>query len=226
MARIANERLNLPLILFDCDGVLVDSETLENEILAQYLTEIGWAMTGPQAREKFIGLSMKTVLDQVEQHLGKPPPQDWASNMNARSHARLSNEVTAIAGVEAAIEQIEAMGWTTAVASSGEHAKMKITLGRTGLYERFKKRIFSADDVAEGKPAPDVYLLAARTLGYAPETCFAVEDSPNGVKAAVAAGMHTYGYAAQIDPSLLLAAGAKEVLFDMAALPRSLLAAT
>jgi HAD superfamily hydrolase (TIGR01509 family) len=215
----------LPLIIFDCDGVLVDSETLENEIMAQCLTEIGWAMTGPQARERFIGLSMKTVLSQVEQHLGKPLPQDWASTMNASSHTKLANEITAIVGVELAIEQIEAMGWTTAVASAGEHAKMRITLGRTGLYERFKGRIFSADDVAEGKPAPDVYLLAAKTLGYASDTCFAVEDSPNGVRAAVAAGMYSFGYAAQIDPSLLLGAGANEVFFDMAELPKLLLAA-
>jgi HAD superfamily hydrolase (TIGR01509 family) len=212
----------VPLIIFDCDGVLVDSETLENEIMAQCLSEAGWTMSGPEARQKFIGFSMKTVVAQAEAHLGKALPPDWIKQFYARSHAQLATQVEAIEGVWDAINRIEMMGWTTAVASSGEHAKMKITLGRTGLYERFEGRIFSAEDVANGKPAPDVYLLAAKSLGFAPETCFAVEDSPNGVRAAVAAGMYTFGYAAQIDPALLIAAGAGEVFLDMSDLPARL----
>jgi HAD superfamily hydrolase (TIGR01509 family) len=209
----------VPLIIFDCDGVLVDSETLENEIMAHCLTQAGWPMTGPQARAKFIGLTTKAVMQLAQEHMGRALPDNWAEDYHALSHARLATEIVAIEGVEAAIDAIEALGFQTAVASSGEHAKMKITLGRTGLYDRFKGRIFSAEDVAHGKPAPDVYLLAAKTLGYAPEMCFAVEDSPNGARAAVAAGMTTFGYAAQIDPALLLAVGVKEVFFDMAGLP-------
>jgi HAD superfamily hydrolase (TIGR01509 family) len=209
----------MPLIIFDCDGVLVDSETLENQIMAQCLTEIGMPMTGEQARKRYIGLSMKAVMDDVEGELGRALPEGWLSTFHTRSHARLRTEIVAIAGVVEAVDALEAMGIETAVASSGEHEKMAITLGRTGLYERFKGRIFSAQDVAHGKPAPDVYLLAAATLGYAPETCFAVEDSPNGARAAVAAGMTTFGYAAQIDPALLVAAGVNHVFFDMADLP-------
>jgi HAD superfamily hydrolase (TIGR01509 family) len=209
----------MPLIIFDCDGVLVDSETLENQIMAQCLTEIGLPLTGEQARKRYIGLSMKAVMDDVGGELGRALPEGWLSTFHARSHARLRSEIVAIAGVFEAIDALEAMGFATAVASSGEHEKMAITLGRTGLYERFKGRIFSAQDVAHGKPAPDVYLLAANTLGYAPETCFAVEDSPNGARAAVAAGMTTFGYAAQIDPALLVAAGVHHVFFDMADLP-------
>jgi HAD superfamily hydrolase (TIGR01509 family) len=209
----------MPLIIFDCDGVLVDSETLENQIMAQCLTEIGLPLTGEQARKRYIGLSMKAVMDDVGGELGRALPEGWLSTFHARSHARLRSEIVAIAGVFEAIDALEAMGFATAVASSGEHEKMAITLGRTGLYERFKGRIFSAQDVAHGKPAPDVYLLAANTLGYAPETCFAVEDSPNGARAAVAAGMTTFGYAAQIDPALLVAAGVNHVFFDMADLP-------
>jgi HAD superfamily hydrolase (TIGR01509 family) len=158
-------------------------------------------------------------MDDVGGELGRALPEGWLSTFHARSHARLRSEIVAIAGVFEAIDALEAMGFATAVASSGEHEKMAITLGRTGLYERFKGRIFSAQDVAHGKPAPDVYLLAANTLGYAPETCFAVEDSPNGARAAVAAGMTTFGYAAQIDPALLVAAGVNHVFFDMADLP-------
>jgi HAD superfamily hydrolase (TIGR01509 family) len=209
----------LSLIIFDCDGVLVDSEALENETMAQCLSEVGWVMSGPEARQKFIGFSMKTVIAQAKAHLGKALPEGWVEQYHARSHAQLATQVEAIEGVSDAIDHVEMMGWTTAVASSGEHAKMKITLGRTGLYERFEGRIFSAEDVANGKPAPDVYLLAAKMMGYVPETCFAVEDSPNGVTAAVAAGMYTFGYAAQIDPELLTAAGANEVFLDMSDLP-------
>lgn len=209
----------MPLIIFDCDGVLVDSEALENEISALCLTQAGFPITGPQARARFIGLSSKAVIKQVEAELGHKLPTNWEEGYHSRSHAALATQVEAIDGVIAAIDMIEGMGFETAVASSGEHAKMKITLGRTGMYERFKGRIFSAQDVAHGKPAPDVYLLAAKTLGYAPKTCFAVEDSPNGVRAAVAAGMTTFGYAAQIDPALLQAVGVKAVFFDMAELP-------
>ena len=209
----------MPLIIFDCDGVLVDSETLENEIAAQCLTDVGLPMTGAQARDRYIGLSSAAVIALVEGELGRKLPHDWLSNYHAISHRRLADEVEAVAGVALAIDAIEAMGFTTAVASSGEHAKMKITLGRTGLYGRFEGRIFSAQDVAHGKPAPDVYLLAATTMGYAPETCFAVEDSPNGVRAAVAAGMVCFGYAAQIDPARLTQAGARAVFDDMAGLP-------
>lgn len=212
----------MPLIIFDCDGVLVDSETLENEIMAQCLSEAGLLITGQQARSRFIGYSMRTVIAEAEVELGHALPADWLENFYHRSHTRLAAEIVAIEGVAAAIDAIEAMGLETAVASSGAHAKMKITLGQTGLYERFKGRIFSAQDVAQGKPAPDVYLLAAKTLGYAPETCFAVEDSPNGARAAVAAGMYTFGYGAQIDPALLMEAKVNEVFFHMSELPARL----
>lgn len=212
----------MPLIIFDCDGVLVDSETLENEIMAECLSEAGLPMTGQQARARFIGYSMKTVISEAESALGHALPSDWLEIFYHRSHTQLAAAIEAIEGVEAALDAIEAMGWTTAVASSGEHAKMKITLGRIGLYERFKGRIFSAQDVAHGKPAPDVYLLAAKTLGYAPQACFAVEDSPNGACAAVAAGMYTLGYSAQIDAALLIEAKVNEVFASMSELPARL----
>jgi HAD superfamily hydrolase (TIGR01509 family) len=209
----------MPLIIFDCDGVLVDSETLENEIAAHCLTEAGLPITGPQCRERYIGLSSAAVMSRVEAELGHKLPDNWLEDYHARSRARLAAEIVAIDGVTAAIDALEALGFETAVASSGEHAKMKITLGRTGLYGRFKGRIFSAEDVAHGKPAPDVYLLAAKTLGHAPDTCFAVEDSPNGAHAALAAGMTTFGYSAQIDRALLEAVGVHAVFDNMAELP-------
>jgi HAD superfamily hydrolase (TIGR01509 family) len=207
------------LVIFDCDGVLVDSETLENEVMADCLTKVGLPMTGPQARARYIGLTMRAVMEDAASQLGQPLPQTWLAEFSALSHTRLANEITIIPGVKGAIDAIEAMGFQTAVASSGEHAKMAITLGRTGLYERFKGRIYSAQDVAQGKPAPDVYLLAAKTMGFAPEICFAVEDSPNGARAALAAGMTTLGYAAQIDPKRLLDVGVTHVFMDMTELP-------
>lgn len=207
------------LVVFDCDGVLVDSETLENEIVAQCLTQAGYPMTGPQARARYIGLTMGALMTLVEADMGKALPHGWLDDFQARSHARLRGEIKAIDGVVEAIGAIEALGLETAVASSGEHAKMAITLGQTGLLPRFEGRIFSAQDVRAGKPAPDVYLLAAKSLGHSPENCFAVEDSPNGVRAGVGAGMYVFGYAAQIDPQKLMDAGAHEVFTDMRDLP-------
>jgi HAD superfamily hydrolase (TIGR01509 family) len=207
------------LIVFDCDGVLVDSETLENEIAAQCLTQAGYPISGPETRARYIGLTMGALMTMVEADMGKSLPKGWLDDFYARSHARLRHEIKAIDGVAEAIEAIVALGLETAVASSGEHAKMAITLGQTGLLPRFEGCIFSAQDVSAGKPAPDVYLLAAKSLGHAPDTCCAVEDSPNGVRAGISAGMYVFGYAAQIDPQKLIDAGAHEVFADMRDLP-------
>jgi HAD superfamily hydrolase (TIGR01509 family) len=207
------------LVVFDCDGVLVDSETLENAVMAECLTRAGLPMSGEEARARYIGLSMRAVMARVEAETGRPLPDPWLADFTARSHARLAEAVEATPGVVQALDVLEAAGWTCAVASSGGHGKMAVTLGRTGLSPRFAGRVFSADDVAAGKPAPDVYLLAARALGFAPTGAFAVEDSPNGARAALAAGMTTIGFARETAPEALRAVGVHAIIADMAELP-------
>lgn len=196
------------LMVFDCDGVLVDSETIANEVSAACLTEAGFPTTPQECRERYLGMTMRAMIADVADRFGRPVPDGWHADHNARLSARLAAEVTAIEGVETAIRALRAAGWQLAVASSSGHAKIDLNLGRTGLRTYFEGRIFSGQDVARGKPAPDVYLLAARTLGHDPATCTAVEDSPNGVRAAVAAGLRTFGYCAQTPGPVLAALGA------------------
>lgn len=210
--------MSLGAVIFDCDGVLVDSETIANEVCAAAMTEAGFAITPQECRRRYLGMTMRALMLDAEASWGRPFPPGWQEDYNARVHARLEAEVTAIPGVAEAVDAVAAAGWPVAVASSSGHAKIALNLGRTGLAARFTGRVFSGQDVPHGKPAPDVYLLAARTLGVAPVHCIAIEDSPNGVRAAVAAGMRVFGYAAETDPEELAGLGA-EVFTDMARLP-------
>lgn len=205
-------------VIFDCDGVLVDSETIANEVCAAAMTEAGFAITPQECRRRYLGMTMRALIQDAEASWSRRFPPGWQEDYNRRVHARLEAEVTAIPGVADAVDAVVAAGWPVAVASSSGHAKIALNLGRTGLADRFAGRIFSGQDVPHGKPAPDVYLLAARTLGVAPGLCSAIEDSPNGVRAAVAAGMRVFGYAAETDPAELAGLGAV-VFRDMAELP-------
>lgn len=205
-------------VIFDCDGVLVDSETIANEVCAAAMTEAGFAITPQECRRRYLGMTMRALIQDAEASWSRRLPPGWQEDYNHRVHARLEAEVTAIPGVADAVDAVVAAGWPVAVASSSGHAKIALNLGRTGLADRFARRIFSGQDVPHGKPAPDVYLLAARTLGVAPRLCSAIEDSPNGVRAAVAAGMRVFGYAAETDPAELAGLGAV-VFRDMAQLP-------
>lgn len=205
-------------VIFDCDGVLVDSETIANEVCAAAMTAAGFAITPQECRRRYLGMTMRALMVDAEASWGRSFPPGWQDAYSRQVHARLEAEVTAIPGVAEAVDAVIAAGWPVAVASSSGHAKIALNLGRTGLAARFAGRVFSGQDVAHGKPAPDVYLLAARALGVAPQTCIAVEDSPNGVRAAVAAGMRVFGYAAETDPAELAGLGAT-VFTDMGALP-------
>lgn len=205
-------------VIFDCDGVLVDSETIANEVCAAAMTEAGFAITPQECRRRYLGMTMRALIQDAEASWGRRFPPGWQEDYNRRVHARLEAEVTAIPGVADAVDAVVAAGWPVAVASSSGHAKIALNLGRTGLAARFTGRVFSGQDVAHGKPAPDVYLLAARSLGVDPAHCIAIEDSPNGVRAAVAAGMRVLGYAAETDPAELAGLGAG-VFTDMAQLP-------
>lgn len=204
------------LVIFDCDGVLVDSERITNRIFAGMLRELGIDISLDDMFERFVGRSMEQCLDAITEMLGQPPPADFVEDYRARTKAALESQLKPVPGIEAALDEITL---PCCVASSGEPEKMRLTLGVTGLLPRFEGRLFSVTEVARSKPAPDVFLLAARRCNAAPPACVVVEDTPTGVAAGVAAGMTVYGYSALTPPARLLAAGAHRVFGDMAELP-------
>ena len=201
------------LVIFDCDGVLVDSEPLSNRALSEALTAAGHPIDPEETTRTFIGRSWASCEEIIRARFGAVPP-DLEEEYRRRMTAAFEAELAPVPGVVAALDAIP---HPTCVASSGPHDKMRHSLGLTGLYERFEGRIFSAYDVKRGKPAPDLFLHAASTLGHRPQDCVVVEDSPVGVEAACAAGMRVLGYAGRTDPALL--AHAHEVFDTMAALP-------
>ncbi|MDP9383843.1 MAG: HAD family hydrolase [Actinomycetota bacterium] len=195
------------LVIFDCDGVLVDSEPIANRILAAHLTAIGVPTTLEESMDRYMGGSLAAVVADVERRLGRPAPDDLLPRYRADCYAAFESELEAVEGIEAALD---ALGDArTCVASSGEHERIRRTLGRTGLLHRFEGRIFSATDVARGKPAPDLFLHAAARMGADPARCAVVEDSPVGVAAALAAGMRVLGYAGRTPPERLAGDGVR-----------------
>jgi HAD superfamily hydrolase (TIGR01509 family) len=206
------------LIVFDCDGVLVDSEIICNRVMAEAITALGWSLSTTDCLARFKGHHFDTVIAVIEDRLGRPVPADWLANVRAGTNAAFERELQPIPGVIAALDVVAASGAATCVASQGPLEKMAVSLGVTGLRARFEGRIFSAYQVARGKPHPDLFLFAAETMGVAPRACVVIEDSPLGVTAAKAAGMAVLGFAPEDDGADLTAAGA--TLFrDMAELP-------
>lgn len=205
------------LVIFDCDGVLVDSERVTNLVFAELLGELGLSYTLEQMFEHFVGSSMPQCLEKIEAQLGRPVPDDFVATYQARRNVALERDLKPVDGIHVALEQLTL---PSCVASSGAHDKMRLTLGLTGLWPRFEGRIFSVTDVKNPKPAPDVFLHAAKTLGFEPAACVVIEDSPTGVKAAVAAGMTVFGYCKLMPEARLRAAGAHHCFDDMAALPQ------
>jgi HAD superfamily hydrolase (TIGR01509 family) len=204
------------LVIFDCDGVLVDSEPVANRTLAQMLRELGLDLTQEQIFQNFVGYSLPHCLRVIEGMLGRPPPETFLHDLQARTFAAFETELRAMPGIEDALDRLNV---PFCVASSGDHEKMRTTLGITGLWPRFAGRIFSVTQVARGKPAPDVYLFAARQLGSEPSACVVVEDTPPGVQAGVAAGMTVFGYCAHTPEDKLKAVGAQRTFDDLRALP-------
>ncbi|GAB2631400.1 HAD family hydrolase [Kribbella swartbergensis] len=203
------------LVIFDNDGVLVDSERLANTILAELLTEAGLPYTFEETVRDFMGGSMVSMRQKAEARLGRPLPADLEDRYHQRLFDGFAN-LRAIEGVDAVLDHLDAQGVTYCLASSGTHRRIRTALSAVGFLDRFEGRIFSAEDVAHGKPAPDLFLHAARTLGVKPADCVVVEDSPLGVAAANAAGMTVFGYAGMTDPAKL--SSADLVFHDMAAL--------
>lgn len=210
--------LNAPtmFVIFDCDGVLVDSEPIANEVGADWITCLGWPMDALEARARFLGLSDSAMFALIEQKIRRPITSDEFDQYHDRLKARFASDLQAIPGVEHLVKALSARAIPLAVASSGEREKILTNLAQVGLLHYFGDQISSATEVAEGKPAPDVYLLAAHKAGFTPKDRLAIEDSPNGVLAAVRAGMKVIGFARETPAADLKASGAHQVFESMA----------
>ncbi len=206
------------LIVFDCDGVLVDSEPIANRVMAEAITALGWPLTTADCIARFKGHHFDTVIAVIEDRLGRPVPKNWLPDLRAATDAAFARELKPVPGVISALDAVAASGTAICVASQGPLEKMAVSLAVTGLRARFEGRIFSAYQVARGKPHPDLFLFAAESMGVLPQACIVIEDSPLGVTAAKAAGMAVLGFAPQGNGADLAAAGA-DLFRDMAELP-------
>ncbi|MDJ1137983.1 HAD family hydrolase [Streptomyces iconiensis] len=196
------------LVIFDCDGVLVDTERIGPEVVAAMAAEVGWALTPEDVRALFLGTPESYLLEQLRAHATVPVPDSWPAEYQARVAAEFEAAPHTMPGVREVLDALDARGVPYCVASSGAHARIRHSLRATGLWERFTEgsfRVFSTDDVPHGKPAPDLFLHAAAECGAAPEHCLVVEDSPAGVRAALAARIPVLGYTGGPTPAEWLA---------------------
>ncbi|MBY6211827.1 HAD family hydrolase [Microbulbifer agarilyticus] len=203
------------LVIFDCDGVLVDSESIVCRVVAEEMTKLGMPATAEQLDEEFSGRSTQDCLLDIETRYGGPLPQSYFNATESRIRAAFHSELEAVTGIHEVLDKLQATDLQTCVASSGPHAKMQITLNKTGLWDYFAGRIYSADDVGRGKPWPDLFLHSAAQFNVAPEHCLVVEDSIAGVQAAVSAGMPVIGYSQHATRSRQLEAEGARVINDM-----------
>ncbi len=202
------------LVIFDCDGVLVDSERLAIRIESGILAGLGWPMTEEEVVHRFVGRSAEYMQREIEQTIGRPI--DWEADFEARYREVFSRELEPVAGIVTALGDIRS---PICVASSGTHEKIRFSLGLTGLLDVFEGRIFSAEDVEHGKPAPDLFLFAARQTGHDPARCAVVEDSVSGVQAGLAAGMSVFAFSGGVTPAARLALDGVTVFEEMTDLP-------
>jgi HAD superfamily hydrolase (TIGR01509 family) len=204
------------LVIFDCDGVLVDSERIALQVNLEIGPRLGWPITETEVIDQFLGRSESSILEILSARLGPQGAASWSEQFVA-AHRRAVD--AGLVPVEGIVEALDAITALTCVASSGSHGKMRHTLGHTGLHDRFAGRIFSATEVARGKPSPDLFLHAAEQMGVAPADCVVVEDSQYGVQAARAAGMASLGYAGGLTPAEWLEGPGTRVFTDMRELP-------
>jgi HAD superfamily hydrolase (TIGR01509 family) len=213
---------DLQLVIFDCDGVLVDSEVISNDVLARSLTEQGLPTTQAQARRDYQGLLLADIDSQVHAKLGRPLATDWLERYERDRASVFRRELRAVPGVAETVRRITADGVQVCVASQGKLEKTRLSLKLTRLDIFFpNEALFSAYSVPRGKPHPDLFLHAAAAMAADPSSVAVVEDTPSGVTAAVAAGMRAFGYAADSDATALRRAGA-EVFESMEELPAAL----
>ncbi|MBE0529321.1 MAG: HAD-IA family hydrolase [Rhodospirillales bacterium] len=209
------------LVIFDCDGVLVDSELLASRLLAEALSAQGYMVTAAECRDRYTGISIRSVIEMVEAVGGRALPADFEDRIRANDLAVFARELKAVPGIAEALARIPT---AKCVASSGAPEKIRHSLTITGLLDFFEPHLFSAHMVKRGKPAPDLFLFAAAAMGAEAARCMVVEDSTAGVVAARAAGMPVLGFAGGGHAgdgygAMLTAAGAVRVFDDMAELP-------
>ena len=210
-------------VLFDCDGVLVDSEPLTNGVLRDMLHEHGWTMTSAECMDFFVGKAVRDERAAIERHTGKPLTEVWMDEFYARRNAALKLSLVAIEGALDAVGDVHAhfLG-RIACASGADRFKVEMQLTKVGLMPYFEGRIFSGHEMPRSKPAPDVYLAAAAALGVGASRCLVVEDSVTGVLAGVAAGATVVGYSPSSfghgSPEALRAAGATQVMTHLSEL--------
>ncbi|QES43100.1 hydrolase [Streptomyces venezuelae] len=206
------------LVIFDNDGVLVDSEPISNTILAAYLTELGHPTSYKDSLRDYMGGAMHRVHDLVLERSGQRLPEDFDEVFHGRVFAAFERELQPVDGAVEVLEKLTGDGTAYCLASSGSHERIRVGHRKAGLDKWFgEDRVFSSQDVGRGKPAPDLFLYAAERMGVAPEKCVVVEDSPLGVQAAIAAGMDVLGYTAMTPAERLV--GANELFSDLRELP-------
>ena len=207
------------LVIFDCDGVVVDSERIVHAVFGAFIRSLGAHLSDAEMFERFLGLRLAECLGVVEGITGQPVPPGALDRYRADRDRVLREQVQPVEGVR---EVLESLTIPYCIASSGDLDKMRVTLGATKLLPLFDGRFYSATEVPRGKPAPDVFLLAAQRMGAAPARCVVIEDSVNGVLAGRAAGMTVFGFAGLTAPAKLIDAGAALVLSHMRELPELL----
>jgi len=205
-------------VLFDCDGVLVDSERLSIRLDAELLAQLGWPLTRAEIVERWVGRTDAAMRAEVEAYLGRDVTAEWDAFAD-RYRRVFAEELEPVDGAAEAVDAIQAAGYPTCVASSGDRAKIRRNLAKTGLLDRFGERLFSADDVEQGKPEPDLFLHAAAAMSAPPDRTAVVEDSRHGVAAARAAGMWAFGYGGGVTPAAALEGPRTTVFRDMRELP-------
>jgi HAD superfamily hydrolase (TIGR01509 family) len=211
------EAMNFQAVLFDCDGVLVDSEAITCGVLRDMFEEQGWHMTLAECMQRFVGHTVKSRRELIEANTGVPLTDAWLQQFFERRNERLDAQITAIEGIHDTVAHLhDHCGGRIAVASGADRFKVEMMLKKVGLHSFFEGRIFSGHEMPRSKPYPDVYLAAAAYLQVDPMHCLVVEDTPVGIAAGVAAGATVWAYApAGADAQPLLQAGAVRLLAGM-----------
>lgn len=207
-ALLSGRTTPLRLVIFDCDGVIVDSEGIASRVTAGMITDLGWKLEPHEAQAQFVGMTLADMLPLIEAKTGRPVPSSWLAEMRATFLEAMRNQVEAIPGGVEALHGVTALGLPWRIASNSSHEEMRLKFARIGITEHVAGRVHSHRDVARGKPHPDVFLAAATAEGVHPSECIVIEDSTTGARAAAAAAMDCLGYAPHSDGAALRSVGA------------------
>ena len=192
---LARRACPIELVIFDCDGVIVDTEGIASRITATAISSLGWSITPAEAEQLFLGMTLDDMMPVIEAKIGRSIPLPWRDQMMQDFLEELGRSVTAIDGAVEVLQALDDAGLAWRIASNSSHAEMQIKFARLGMSERVAGRLHSHQDVSRGKPAPDVFFAAATASDVLPQGCLVIEDSVIGASAAAAAGMDCLGYA-------------------------------